>query len=263
LRVSERRSYVGLRVSERRDYVGLRVSARRGCVGLRVSERRGCVGLRVSERRDYVGPNKLDQQRGGRNMMPANNGARLKPAWNLGKVLVVGIVLTFFSGEIRGPDVDGLLANSVQQLRSNAADLLTVNQWCHPNVASGIVGLFSIVLFCAGVLVAGDLIRRLPSVAEFLVESDLGWRRGYKLSAVAVALGYSLPAAAMLALTTRGSLCWYALLYFFLAYAFCVFSTEAESSKATLTFYSRFRNALGRGREHERGPASLDDLDAG
>lgn len=182
---------------------------------------------------------------------------------NLGRVLLAGLVLTFLSGRIRGPEPDRLATETVQSLRQGAVSLLADHHWCHPVVASAIVGFFSFASFCLLMLIAGDVLRRLPTVSEFLVESDLGRRRGRKLSAVAVALGYGLPFAAALALAAKSSLSLHALAYFFLAYGFCVFSTEPESSKATLTFYSRFRNALARGCEPDRGTEDSEDLDCG
>jgi hypothetical protein len=196
-------------------------------------------------------------------MTTTNNHGRPTHVSNLGRVLLAGLVLTLLSGRIRGPEPDRLLAETVLAVGQGAVSLLVDHQWCHPVIASAIVNFFGLALFGAAMLLGGDVLRRLPTVAEFLVESDLGRRRGRRLSAVALALGYSLPFAAALALAIKSSLSLFAVLYFLLAYGFCVFSTDGESSKATLTFYARFRNALARDGERDRRTGSGEDLNLG
>jgi hypothetical protein len=183
----------------------------------------------------------------------------LRPAWNLGRLLLAGLVLLLASGKIRGPEPDRLATESLAWLYAESTAVLTL--WCHQNLAALLVGGMGFALFSLALLLAGDVVRRLVAVVEFLVESELGRRRGRRLGAVAVALGFSLPAAAMLALATDGPVSLGAVLYFVLAYGFICFATDMDNATATIGLYARLRHALAKGCEAERATEGADEFD--
>lgn len=191
--------------------------------------------------------------------MTSSNRGGLGPAWCLGRVLLAGLVLLLASGKIRGPEPDRLARELVAWFQTETTAGLA--HWCHPVMASVIVGLMGVVLFSLGLLACGDAIRRMSSLVEYVVESELGRRRGRRLAALAVSLVFSLPAAAMLALTSAGNLALYAVLYFVLAYGFICFATDAENASTTLGVYARLRHALAKGCEPERDADEGDGFD--
>ncbi len=192
----------------------------------------------------------------------SNNTGATRSAGNVVHVLVAEIVLSLFSGVRRGAEPDRWAADLATACQDAVFQVLAKN-WCHAAMAFWIVWLASFALLCLGLLLAGDVFRRLHCLSMFLVDSDLSRRRGRKLAAISVALGYSLPIAAVIAIASKTHLSTYAVVYFVLTYGLVVFSTEPESSAATLTFYSRFRNAIARGCERERRMESVQDLDGG
>lgn len=192
-------------------------------------------------------------------MAPASDDGEMKLRHKMALVLLVSIGLTLVSGKVRGPEPDRWASNSVAWLQEKAFTLLS-EHCCRPGMAAAIVGLISFTVFSLAVLAAGDLCRRLMCLSEFVVESDLGRRRGRKVAGAAVGLGYSVPIALCLAVTAKSNLALYSALYFAVSYAFVLLSTDPRASKATLTVHARFRNALSRGSERERRAADADDL---